>query len=171
MDNTKKQSVYNDKFVDVLCGQWSQSSPKTLIPSVSICHLAHFKLKKARENNSGPLNRLRSNGREKVNWISSLQSFNPNIDPQPDEISGGLLQDPKWDWLGKWDRTEADLVDESNHFHKKFHKHKVVSELCSLLKHRHTHTVKIRHLKLEIAHSLSYKWNEVLSERGVFAVE
>lgn len=36
-------------------------------------------------------------GEKKGNWISSLQSLNPTIDPQPEEISGELLQYPKWD--------------------------------------------------------------------------
>lgn len=49
--------------------------------------------------NPGPQNSCGQIGVEgkKGNWISSLQSLNPTIDPQPEEISGELLQYRKWD--------------------------------------------------------------------------
>jgi len=113
------ESVYNDAFkpsVDVLGGQWSQSSPKTLIPSVSIRLLVYFKWKKTGGNYSGPLNKWQPNGRKKVkvNWISSPQWFNHTIDLQPEEISRGLLS--KVGLIGKMGQTGGDSVDASNHF-------------------------------------------------------
>lgn len=132
--SSSEKAEFSDKCkpsVKTLRGQQSQSGPKTLIASVSICHLAYPKLRKAKENNPRPLERSQSNGR-RVKSIG-LAEFNHSIQ---------LLIPGCWKYLeaccsiqsetdwGKWDRHNLIYLMPS--VNSKFDKHLISSELNTL---------------------------------------